>query len=511
MNSQMKAPRYRQPTSTEQAILDRVEIRLLDPQDQAGRKRYGDLMCEHHYLHSDALVGEQLRYVACVGERWVGLLSWSAAAKHLRWRDQWIGWSVEQQRRRRALVANNARFLILPGLECPNLATRVMGLCCQRLSSDWEKTYGHGLLVVESFVDSQLFRGTCYKAQGWEALGETRGFERKSQDYFVAHDRPKQLWVKELQPQACALLCAVQLPPVLRSVEDKVVPQPHFPSKEVHALWDLCRQVPEWRKRKGRDYPLPCVLAIIVMASHCGVVRGQRDLAAFASKLTQRQLGALRSYQRRDKRYDYPKETTFQRVLAGVDTEVLERILAEWSDRILGHQEGAEDSLVAIDGKAQCGSTPNVAKEMKAQVVSAQSLPSGRVLGSVLVEEKSNEIPAARVLLEKMGDMEGKLCMLDALHANQATLRQINMDIGADYLVPVKGNHEGLELRIRQIFAPAQGDPLTAGPPKAQAPEHHAAVADDLGNGFPPSGYGSAEQSPPAALRKPVRHCRHGR
>lgn len=511
MNSQMNAPRYRQPTSTEQEILNRVEIRLLDPQDQAGRKRYADLMCEHHYLQNDALVGEQLRYIACLGEQWVALLSWSAAAKHLRWRDQWIGWSVEQQRRRRALVANNARFLIVPGLDCPNLATRVLGLCCQRLSGDWEKTYGHGLLVVESFVDSQLFRGTCYKAQGWEALGKTRGFERKSQDYFVPHDRPKQLWVKELQPQARALLCGAQLPPALQSSEDKVVPQPQLPIKELRALWELCRQVPEWRKRKGRDYPLPCILAIIVMASHCGVVRGQRDLAAFASKLTQRQLRALRSYRCRDKRYDYPKETTFQRVLAEVDTEVFERIIGEWSDRILGNNTDAEDTLVAIDGKAQCGSTPNVAKEKKAQVVSAQSLPSGRVLGSVLVEEKSNEIPAARTLLEKLGDMEGKLCMLDALHANQATLRQINMDTGADYLVPVKGNHEGLEQRIGQIFAPTPGAPLTAGPPKTQAPEHPGAVADDLGNGFPPSGSRAAEQRSTAALRKPVRYRRHRR
>lgn len=452
----MNIERHRQPEHNEQQIIESVEVRLLAPNDE-DRSRYRDLMSTHHYLKSDALVGEQLRYVAESDGRWVALLSWSAAAKSLKVRENWLGWSWEQKRRRLAFLANNARFLILPGVDCPNLATRILALCSGRLSQDWQQAYGHEILAVESFVDSQLFRGTCYKAQGWSLLGHTQGFERKSQDYYVAHDRPKQLWVSALHPQAREILSAPTLPPELAAEENKVVPTTQASVKNLRGLRELClNAIPDWRKSKGLDYPLPCLLAIIVMAMLCGVVRGQRDLAAFASKLTQPQLKALRSYRRRDGKYEYPKETTFQRVLAKIDAGAVEKVLHAWEDQMLGEAAGGQDKLIAIDGKAQRGSTPHVADEKKAQLVSAQSLPSGRVLGTVLVEEKSNEIPAARNLLDKMGSLEGKLVMLDALHTNQATLRQIHQDNGADYLLPVKDNHEGLATRAAQCLAPPQ-------------------------------------------------------
>jgi hypothetical protein len=452
----MSKERYRQPGHKEQQMIESVEVELLAPND-GDRSRYRDMMSAHHYLKSDMLVGEQLRYVAKIDGRWVALLSWSAAAKSLKERENWLGWSGEQKRRRLAFLANNARFLILPGVDCPNLATRILALCSGRLSQDWQQAYGHGILAVESFVDSQLFRGTCYKAQGWSLLGHTQGFERKSQDYYVAHDRPKQLWVRALHPQAREILSAPSLPPELEAEENKVVPITQAGVEDLRGLWELCRHaVPDWRKSKGLDYPLPCLLAIIVMAMLCGVVRGQRDLAAFASKLTQRQLRALRSYRRRDGKYEYPKETTFQRVLAKIDAVAVEKVLRAWEDQMLGEAACGQDKLIAIDGKAQRGSTPHVADEKKAQLVSAQSLPGGRVLGTVLVEEKSNEIPAARTLLDKMGNLEGKLVMLDALHTNQTTLRQILQDNGADYLLPVKDNHEGLATRAAQCLAPPQ-------------------------------------------------------
>ncbi len=81
----------------------------------------------------------------------------------------------------------------------------MLALCCGRLADDWNQAYGHPVLVVESFVDSQLFRGTCYKAQGWNLLGETQGSARSRQDYYTAHGRPKQLWMRELCPGARAV------------------------------------------------------------------------------------------------------------------------------------------------------------------------------------------------------------------------------------------------------------------------------------------------------------------
>lgn len=467
----MAHSRFRTPSLPEQQILDSVQIHLLEPADTLLRERFRELIEQHHYLKTDILVGEQLRYVAEVNGQWVALLSWSAAANHLKDREQWLGWNISQRRRRLALIANNARYLILPGLDCSNLASRVLALCCERLAEDWQKTYGHPILAVESFVDSQLFRGTCYKAQGWKLLGETQGNGRTRQDYYTAHARPKQLWMRELRPKARAILSAAQLPPHLQHVEDAVIPRSEATVSEIRNLMILCRQIPDWRAKKGRDYPLPCLLAIMVMATLSGIVRGQRDLAAFASKLTQFQLRALGSYRKRSGGHDYPKETTFQRILAKLDAEAFERILIEWEIQCAKQLSGAPsaiiDDQIAIDGKAQRGSTPHVADEQKAQLVSAQSQPSGRVLGTVAVEHKSNEIPAARALLEKLGPLDGKLLMLDALHPCQQTLRQAHQDNGADFLIPVKGNHPELEARATACLpdrSPAVYPPLKPEP-----------------------------------------------
>ncbi|MEI8045231.1 MAG: hypothetical protein WCL11_27715, partial [Verrucomicrobiota bacterium] len=83
----------------------------------------------------------------------------------------------------------------------PNLASRSLGLVCRRLSQDWQQAYGHPIAAVESFVDSQLFRGTAYKATGWKLLGQTDGFGRVAEDFYTRHDRPKQHWVKSLESQ----------------------------------------------------------------------------------------------------------------------------------------------------------------------------------------------------------------------------------------------------------------------------------------------------------------------
>jgi hypothetical protein len=490
----MSKPRFRLPLPAEQEVLDQVDVRLAKPEE---REAFDRLLCEHHYLKSAQFVGEQLRYVAEVAGQWVALLAWSAAAYQLAPREQWISWSVEQKRRRLALVANNSRFLILPGVDCPNLATRVLGLCLGRLSADWEIHYGHPILVVESFVDSQLFRGTCYKAQGWSRLGQTKGFERGGQDYYTAHHRPKELWMREVVRGARALLSAPSLPEMLRCVEEKVIPACQTPAKELRILYDMMRMVPEWRGRKGRDYPLPGLLSIIVLATLCGVVRGQRDLAAFAATLSQGQLRALRAYKGRDGRYHSPKETTFFRILSGLPTGSFERALLVWEERCLGVRTASKDLLVAIDGKALRGSTPHTEEEKKAQLVSAFSVESGRTLSTVLVEEKTNEIPAARELLAKTGALDGHVVMLDALHTNAETAHQIVQECGADYLLPVKGNQEALLQRAAQCLPPPLAASVAA--PPAEKP------------GKTQSSPRTGALSPSGAPAAAVRYRRHSR
>ena len=200
------------------AILDALEVECLAAPDQI--ERWNSLVCEHHYLENANLVGEQLRYVVIYQGQWLALLGWSAASFHLKYREQWLGWSSLQRRCRLHLLAQNSRFVVLlDRTDWPNLATRALALVSRRLSEDWQQAYGHPIAAVESFVDSQLFRGTAYKASNWKLLGMTDGFKRVVEDFYTRHDRPKQLWVKSLVADAPALLSAQVLPEPWRAYE----------------------------------------------------------------------------------------------------------------------------------------------------------------------------------------------------------------------------------------------------------------------------------------------------
>ena len=197
-------------TSNEQALLEGVQVRLLRSEEL---ERYDELMGQQHYWGNAQVAGQRLRYVAEYQGKWVALLTWSAGAYRLKFREEWIGWTGPQKKRRLCLVANNSRVLILQGWHAPNLASRLMKLCLGGLRRDWGQSYGHPIVVVESFVDSQ-FLGTCYKASGWTFLGQTQGYRRNRQDFYQAHDRPKQLWVRELRPAARTVLRGRNLPEV---------------------------------------------------------------------------------------------------------------------------------------------------------------------------------------------------------------------------------------------------------------------------------------------------------
>ena len=189
----------------QQRLLDGVQLRLIEPGE---RERFDQLIIQEHYLKNAQLVGEQLRYVAEYDGQWVGLMAWSAGAFKLKAREEWIGWSAAQKKRRLPLVANNSRFLILKNFHVPNLASRLMKRCLQRLSQDWAGAYGHEVLIAETFVDPQHFLGTCYKASGWSLLGQTQGYKRSRLDFYQTHDQAKTLWVLELRPER-APFCAV--------------------------------------------------------------------------------------------------------------------------------------------------------------------------------------------------------------------------------------------------------------------------------------------------------------
>jgi hypothetical protein len=136
---------------------------------------FNSLMEHHHYLGYEQPVGEHLKYVAWAQGRPIACLAWSSAPRHLGSRDHFIGWSAAARRRNIRFIAYNTRFLILPWVEVPHLASHLLGGMAKRLSQDWERLYQHPLYFLETFVDPTRFRGTCYRAANWIRLGPTTG------------------------------------------------------------------------------------------------------------------------------------------------------------------------------------------------------------------------------------------------------------------------------------------------------------------------------------------------
>jgi len=136
---------------------------------------FNSLMEQHHYLGYERGVGEHVKYLAWGQGRPIACLAWSSAPRHLGSRDRYIGWNAEARRRNLRFLAYNTRFLILPWVVTPHLASHLLARMTKRLSEDWQRLYQHPIYFVETFVDRTRFRGTCYRAANWIVLGETTG------------------------------------------------------------------------------------------------------------------------------------------------------------------------------------------------------------------------------------------------------------------------------------------------------------------------------------------------
>lgn len=136
---------------------------------------FNSLMESHHYLGYEQPVGEHLKYLVWAQGRPIACLAWSSAPRRLGSRDRFIGWSGAARRRNIRFIAYNTRFLILPWIEVPHLASHVLSRIARRLSQDWEHLYQHPIYFLETFVDPERFRGTCYRAANWVVLGRTTG------------------------------------------------------------------------------------------------------------------------------------------------------------------------------------------------------------------------------------------------------------------------------------------------------------------------------------------------
>jgi len=136
---------------------------------------FNSLLKHHHYLGYTQPVGEHLKYLVFATGRPIACLAWSSAPRHLGSRDRFIGWDKQARLKNIGLLAYNTRFLILPWVKVPHLASHILGRMARTLSVDWQRVYAHPIYFVETFIDPQRFAGTCYRAANWTVLGETTG------------------------------------------------------------------------------------------------------------------------------------------------------------------------------------------------------------------------------------------------------------------------------------------------------------------------------------------------
>lgn len=436
----MSKHKRREISDDEQHVLEHGHLRLLtSPEDIA---RCDEAIIQHHYLHNVTLVGEHLRYAFVYKGQWLAVATWSSAAFHIKDRDRFIGWTPEQCRRRRPLLANNSRLLVMPDCHYPNLISRFMKLMLEGLSEDWQERWGHPLALVETFVDPRFYQGTAYKVTGWSHLGKTAGWMRDADDFYEKNDAPKQIWVRELVKKACVQLRAPQLPSLWAQVEETGPGRCTAKVQEIRSLMQAVEEdISEFRRAQALAYPLAGLVCLIVMAMAQGVVRGPTDLATFADSLSQAQLRALKF--RADphtREIRCPKKTVFTTVLHEIDGDLLERVLLRWQNQILGP---CQDQIVIVDGKK--------VRHAGVEIVNAVD-SQGRFLGSVLTPSKTNEIPAAGQLLGGL-DLAGKIILSDALHTQTERARQILYEGGGDYLMTVKGNQPTLQKNLEALFA----------------------------------------------------------
>lgn len=443
-------------------ILNSVEVRPILPEE---KNRWDELMAAHHYLGFGNLIGEGIRYVAVYQGYWLALLGWASAALRCGARDKWIGWSSSFREQRLFLVANNVRFLILPSVQVPNLASKILSLNIKRLSGDWQEYFNHPIVLAETFVDPRYFFGTCYQAAGWIYLGETKGFAKSAKKY-IQHNQPKKVWIKPIHKlvnnlanssadnSTSNLLTQPILPSNMRCSMKYKIP---FPNEYLDELRQLIIRLPDFRTAAGKRHQLATLLSITICATLCGA-RSYLAIAEWASRCSQSMLRRFRArYDRDTKRFVPPSEPTIRRVLQNIDDQVVDSALTSWLMKVTQNSEinkknrnsqKDEKALIAVDGKTLKGTKNGSGKQV--QLLSAFLCNPGVVISQRKIDSKTNEIPEIKPLLSPL-KIAGSVVTADAMHTQKDTARFIVEDKRADYLFTVKDNQKELNKEIRAL------------------------------------------------------------
>jgi len=297
-------------------------------------------MAGHHYLGTLAKIGETVWYVAIWRQQWVAQLNLSAAALKCGVRDRWIGWDFRSQDGRLNLIANNSRFLILPGWRRPNVGSRVLSLTGRRVAADWRTRFGHPLFLLETFVGPQRFHGGVYRAANWMELGLTQGYRRTREGYSAEADAPKRVFVRPLRRDARTQLTH----PDRDRLQLRGAPKIMLNAEQMRQLPQCFKTIPDPRRSQGRRHRLPVVLGIAAGATLCGM-RGYKAISDWADALGQKARERF-DCRRENGRYVVPSEYVIRDCLVRIEPGALDRALNEWN-----RAWGGQDEALAMDGK----------------------------------------------------------------------------------------------------------------------------------------------------------------
>jgi len=187
-----------QPTPLEGKPSHFGPVRLQLVRNTSLESLYNSLIQQHHYLGYRQIVGNHLKYMAFIGEQPVACLGWGSAAWSVKSRESFVQWDKPAKEKNLHLVVNNTRFLILPWINIKFLASKILALNARRISKDWFEIYNHHIYLLETFVQKDRFKGTCYKAANWVRVGQTKGTAKRGHDHLF-HGQIKDVYLYPLR------------------------------------------------------------------------------------------------------------------------------------------------------------------------------------------------------------------------------------------------------------------------------------------------------------------------
>ncbi len=418
-------------------LFSKVNVRPILKKEE---EKWVRLMKQHHYLGFSGNLGEQINYVAEIDGNWLALLGWSCAALKINDRDKWIGWSVDDKLKKLSYIANNSRFLISPKIKVKNLASHILSKNLKRLSQDWFNKYNHPILMVETFVDSNQYKGTCYIAENWINVGSTKGY-RKKQKAYIYHGQKKIILLKPIVKNARRILGSpftnkLFLPVTVRGRQIVDVNSINLFGK--NGLINFCTTIQDGRDKRGLRHHFEGIMSLCILAILSGA-RGYKGIYLWGNSLSKDTLWKL-------KLRKAPCESAIRRFILSLDASDVDQKLTKW---LLKH-ESLNGIPLAIDGKTLKGSKDGDRKGI--QLLSMVSHDSSLVFAQEKVDSKTNEIPVAQNLLEKT-NIKGSVITADALHSQDKTAAIIVRDKDADYVFSIKDNRSSVKEEIKTALS----------------------------------------------------------